>query len=159
MHQPTSPFLSVAAGGTEAALIEETIGANLAATVAAHGDREALVDVPSGRRWTYAELLAEVASDVAGREGVRVEASATGSDLTVLADPGELRRVLVNLTTNAVRHAGSRVCLDAVAAQARWQELLGAQHSYFCGAYWANGFHEDGVVSALRVAQAFGQQL
>ena len=49
--------------------------------------------------------------------------------------------------------------LDAVAAQARWKELLGTQHSYFCGAYWANGFHEDGVVSALRVASAFGQHL
>ena len=49
--------------------------------------------------------------------------------------------------------------LDAVAAQARWKELQGTQHSYFCGAYWANGFHEDGVVSALRVASAFGQHL
>jgi uncharacterized protein len=28
-----------------------------------------------------------------------------------------------------------------------------------CGAYWANGFHEDGVVSGLRVAAAFGEQL
>jgi signal transduction histidine kinase len=61
-------------------------------------------------------LLAEVAADVAGRDGVRVEASAPGVDLTVAADPGELRRVLVNLTTNAVRHAGSRVDLDAVPA-------------------------------------------
>lgn len=33
-----------------------------------------------------------------------------------------------------------------------------AQYLY-CGAYWANGFHEDGVVSALRVAQAFGETL
>ena len=56
-------------------------------------------------------------------------------------------------------YAHPQYSLDAIAAQARWQELVGAQHSYFCGAYWANGFHEDGVVSALRVAQAFGQQL
>ncbi len=61
-------------------------------------------------------LLAEVAADVPGRVGVRVEASEPGDELTVLADPGELRRVLVNLTTNAVRHAGARVCLDALAA-------------------------------------------
>ncbi|MGI3785616.1 MAG: sensor histidine kinase [Janthinobacterium lividum] len=61
-------------------------------------------------------LLAEVAADVAGRDGVRVEASPGSGDLTVVADTGELRRVLVNLTTNAVRHAGSRVCLDAVDA-------------------------------------------
>ncbi|MBK5537064.1 FAD-dependent oxidoreductase [Pseudomonas sp. TH05] len=56
-------------------------------------------------------------------------------------------------------YAHPQYSLDAVAAQGRWQELQGAQHSFYCGAYWANGFHEDGVVSALRVAQAFGEQL
>ena len=57
------------------------------------------------------------------------------------------------------RYAHPQYGLRGVAAQARWEELLGAHHSYFCGAYWANGFHEDGVVSALRVAQAFGESL
>ncbi|MBU1331358.1 MAG: FAD-dependent oxidoreductase [Gammaproteobacteria bacterium] len=57
------------------------------------------------------------------------------------------------------RYAHPQYGLRGVTAQARWEELLGAQHSYFCGAYWANGFHEDGVVSALRVAQAFGESL
>ena len=52
--------LSQAAGPTDAALIADTIGDNLVATVAAHGAREALVDCASGRRWTYDELLAEV---------------------------------------------------------------------------------------------------
>ena len=56
-------------------------------------------------------------------------------------------------------YAHPQYSLNALAAQARWQELHGAHHSYFCGAYWANGFHEDGVVSALRVAAAFGQSL
>ena len=41
-------------------LLEETIGANLERTVAEHGDREALVEVATGRRWTYAELDADV---------------------------------------------------------------------------------------------------
>lgn len=50
------PPLSYAAGPTDTPLLQETIGANLARTVAAFGDREALVDVPSGRRWTYAEF-------------------------------------------------------------------------------------------------------
>ncbi|MGI3783921.1 MAG: sensor histidine kinase [Janthinobacterium lividum] len=66
-----------------------------------------------------APLLADVAADVPGRDGVRVEASsdsAGAGDLTALADPTELRRVLVNLTSNAVRHASSSVCLDVVAA-------------------------------------------
>ncbi len=35
-----------------------------------------------------------------------------------------------------------------VAAQRRHRELNGAQRTYFCGAYWRFGFHEDGVVSA-----------
>ncbi|MDA7087104.1 FAD-dependent oxidoreductase [Pseudomonas sp. SA3-5] len=56
-------------------------------------------------------------------------------------------------------YAHPQYSLAGMAAQARWEELLGAQHSYFCGAYWANGFHEDGVVSALRVAHAFGEVL
>ena len=56
-------------------------------------------------------------------------------------------------------YAHPQYSLTAVAAQARWEELNGAQHTYYCGAYWANGFHEDGVVSALRVAGSFGEVL
>ena len=41
----------------------------------------------------------------------------------------------------------------AVAAQERWKEVsVGRTH--FCGAYWFYGFHEDGVRSALRVAES-----
>jgi predicted NAD/FAD-binding protein len=43
----------------------------------------------------------------------------------------------------------------AVAAQARHRELNGMRRTYFCGAYWRNGFHEDGVVSALDALQHF----
>ena len=56
-------------------------------------------------------------------------------------------------------YAHPQYSLAGMAAQGRWEELLGANHSYFCGAYWANGFHEDGVVSALRVAREFGEAL
>jgi predicted NAD/FAD-binding protein len=41
----------------------------------------------------------------------------------------------------------------AVAAQTRHAEIDGARRTYFCGAYWRNGFHEDGVVSALRAVE------
>jgi predicted NAD/FAD-binding protein len=44
--------------------------------------------------------------------------------------------------------------LRGMAAQQRWAEINGVQNTWFCGAYWHNGFHEDGVVSALRVAEA-----
>lgn len=38
-------------------------------------------------------------------------------------------------------------------AQARRGEINGQQRSWFCGAYWYNGFHEDGVHSALDVVK------
>jgi predicted NAD/FAD-binding protein len=39
------------------------------------------------------------------------------------------------------------------AAQARHPELINVNRTSFCGAYWGNGFHEDGVVSALAVVK------
>ena len=53
-------------------LLTQTIGADLAATAARVPDRDALVDVPTGRRWTYAELLVAVRRLAAGllRSGV-----------------------------------------------------------------------------------------
>jgi predicted NAD/FAD-binding protein len=40
------------------------------------------------------------------------------------------------------------------AAQARHHEISGVDRTHYCGAYWRWGFHEDGVVSGLRVAEA-----
>jgi len=51
---------SYAKGEANPLLLEETIGANLERTVAAFGGREALVEVATGRRWTYAQLNADV---------------------------------------------------------------------------------------------------
>ncbi|WP_040780672.1 AMP-binding protein [Nocardia pneumoniae] len=57
-HEPSLP--SYASGVSDVPLLGDTIGGNLARTVAAFPDREALVDLPSGRRWTYRELGAAV---------------------------------------------------------------------------------------------------
>ncbi len=46
---------------------------------------------------------------------------------------------------------------DAVRAQARQAEL-NAGRTYYCGAYWRNGFHEDGVVSALDAVAHFEER-
>jgi predicted NAD/FAD-binding protein len=46
-----------------------------------------------------------------------------------------------------------------VAAQARQREINGAHRTYYCGAYWRNGFHEDGVVSALAALEHLGEDL
>ncbi len=63
---------SYAAGETTPALIEQTIGANFESTVAAHGDREALVEAASGRRWTYAELDRDVNAFARGLIGAGI---------------------------------------------------------------------------------------
>ncbi|WP_054887764.1 NAD(P)/FAD-dependent oxidoreductase [Pseudomonas sp. NBRC 111130] len=70
---------------------------------------------------------------------------------TALIDPAQILA--------RFEYAHPQYSLAAVAAQARQGELQGPLHSYYCGAYWANGFHEDGVLSALNVARHFGEQL
>ena len=42
-----------------------------------------------------------------------------------------------------------------VAAQGRHAEISGPLGTYYCGAYWRYGFHEDGVVSALAALEHF----
>ncbi len=48
---------------------------------------------------------------------------------------------------------------QAVAAQARRPEINGRRHTYYCGAYWGYGFHEDGVNSALAAVAEFQRRL
>jgi fatty-acyl-CoA synthase len=55
-----SETLSYASGTSLTALLGETIGANLERTTARFGAREALVDCATDRRWTYAQLNADV---------------------------------------------------------------------------------------------------
>ena len=55
-----SAALSYSSGESATALLGDTIGGNFDATVRAFGGREALVDRATGRRWTYAELAADV---------------------------------------------------------------------------------------------------
>jgi len=44
-------------------------------------------------------------------------------------------------------------------AQSRREEICGRDRIHYCGAYWYNGFHEDGVRSAMDVCQRFGETL
>jgi len=48
---------------------------------------------------------------------------------------------------------------EGLAAQRRHDELNGPNHTFFCGAYWRHGFHEDGLQSALAVCRHFGKAL
>ncbi len=47
----------------------------------------------------------------------------------------------------------------SVAMQTRHGEISGVNRTHYCGAYWGNGFHEDGVNSALAVCRYFGKGL
>ena len=49
--------------------------------------------------------------------------------------------------------------VDSIKSQKRKHEISGVNNTYYCGAYWRNGFHEDGVVSALDVCKQFGEVL
>jgi uncharacterized protein len=43
-----------------------------------------------------------------------------------------------------------------VSAQGQHEEISGPRRTHYCGAYWGWGFHEDGVLSALRACERIG---
>jgi hypothetical protein len=45
---------------------------------------------------------------------------------------------------------------DAIDAQRRFDEVDGVDRIHYCGAWWGYGFHEDGIVSGLRVCHRIG---
>jgi uncharacterized protein len=66
-------------------------------------------------------------------------------------DPGKTLRKL--LYSHPVYTPAGRT------AQERREEISGVRRTYYCGAYWSYGFHEDGVKSALAVCKHFGKGL
>lgn len=51
--------------------------------------------------------------------------------------------------------------INSVSSQNQWNAISGQDRVHFCGAYWGNGFHEDGVASAVKVVEKLlaGQRL
>jgi predicted NAD/FAD-binding protein len=68
------------------------------------------------------------------------------------------RRIHPDKVIRRVQYEHPIYSREAVAAQAR-QADVNCERTYFCGAYWRNGFHEDGVVSALNAVDHFEQRL
>ena len=56
-----------------------------------------------------------------------------------------------------MRYAHPLYTRAAVAAQDRQGSINGVRRTFYCGAYWGFGFHEDGVVSATNALQHFEQ--
>ena len=56
------------------------------------------------------------------------------------------------------RHVFDHPVFDfgALAGQAALRQMQGQRNTWFCGAHLGHGFHEDGLVSAMRVAEALG---
>ena len=84
----------------------------------------------------------------------RLQSLTTPQQYCVTLNPGQAvdeRTVIKRMT-----YAHPLYTRDAIRAQARWPEVSGVQGTHFCGAYWFNGFHEDGLRSAVRVATALG---
>ncbi|WP_303748474.1 NAD(P)/FAD-dependent oxidoreductase [Stenotrophomonas pigmentata] len=69
---------------------------------------------------------------------------------TAQIDPGKVLR--------RMRYAHPVHDHAAVAAQQRWAEIQGQRHTWFAGAYWGWGFHEDGIRSARRVVDALAER-
>lgn len=56
----------------------------------------------------------------------------------------------------AFDYAHPVVDAQAVDARSRYDEVNGRRRTWFCGAYWGDGFHEDGVASAAAVCRQLG---
>ena len=58
-----------------------------------------------------------------------------------------------------IRYDHPLFTLNGFNAQTKQSLINGPSNTYFCGAYWRNGFHEDGVVSALNAIEHFKRNL
>ncbi|MGH8274363.1 MAG: NAD(P)/FAD-dependent oxidoreductase [Gammaproteobacteria bacterium] len=99
------------------------------------------------------------------RRGDNMDRVAVTYNMNILQRLGTRETYCVSLNETGIapdkiikrmRYRHTRFTLARQAAQARRNELLRANRTSFCGAYWGFGFHEDGVESAQAVLAAFG---
>ncbi len=76
--------------------------------------------------------------------------------LVTLNDNGRIDPAYV---IKRMRYAHPVFTRDGVAAQKQHRAINGVHRTYYCGAYWGFGFHEDGVVSALKALNHFQEDL
>ncbi|MEQ1758074.1 MAG: FAD-dependent oxidoreductase [Vicinamibacterales bacterium] len=84
----------------------------------------------------------------------RLQRLETTQDFLVTLNPD--RDIAPDTVVRRMSYSHPLYTRAAVAAQARWNEISGRNRIHYCGAYWYYGFHEDGLRSALRVADTFG---
>ncbi len=129
-HNVAVTRLSYRSGTSDLPLLGETIGQTLRRVAAAHPDREALVDVPSGRRWTWARLDEEVDAVARGllalglAQGDRLAVWSPNCPEWMLVQYATARVGVVLVTVNpayrdhelafVLRQSGARVLVSAV---------------------------------------------
>ena len=120
-----------------------------------HTDSRVLPSSPRARAsWNYRLGAAAHDAPSVTYDLNRLQGLTTSTQYCVTLNPQEAidpSRVIRRLE---YRHP--RVTLGAIAAQEEWRTVSGQAHTHFCGAYWRYGFHEDGLISAQRVAADLG---
>ncbi|MCL4110272.1 UNVERIFIED_CONTAM: hypothetical protein GTU68_038628 [Idotea baltica] len=99
------------------------------------------------------------------REGAKAKATLT-YDMNILQGINSETRFCVTLNDSSnispdrilgrFQYSHPVFTTDRSQAQQRHADLIRKHRTSFCGAYWGNGFHEDGVCSGLAVGKAFG---
>jgi predicted NAD/FAD-binding protein len=124
-----------------------------------HTDASILPRAPLARAaWNY-HLLRDAQEPVALTYDMNVLQSLHDAPVKFLVTLNHRRAIAEDRVLRTFEYAHPVYTPAAVAAQARHRELNGAHRTYFCGAYWRNGFHEDGVVSAQNALAHFAQDL
>jgi uncharacterized protein len=123
-----------------------------------HTDDRLLPRTPRARAsWNYRLPCGEEEGATVTYHLNRLQSIESEHDICVSLNPAEAidpDRIVATLD-----YAHPLLDAGAVAAQRRYGEISGSRGTWYCGAYWGYGFHEDGVQSALRVCRAFGVSL
>ncbi len=131
---PPSARPSYSHGASPQPLLGETIGANLRRIAATYPGREALVDVPAGRRWTYARLDGDsdtlarslIAAGIAAGDRVGIWSPNCGEWVLLQYATAKMGAILVNINpayrshelAYALRQSGVRLLVSAEAFKA-----------------------------------------
>jgi predicted NAD/FAD-binding protein len=119
-----------------------------------HKDGKLLPQRPSARAsWNY-HLSGPSSSATLTYHMNRLQGLDVREDYCVTLNPGE--SIARDKVLREMTYFHPLYTLDAMRAQSRWSEISGQNRTHFCGAYWFYGFHEDGLNSAIRVAQSLG---
>ena len=108
--------------------------------------------------WNY-HLLRDAQEPVALTYDMNVLQDLPGTAPNFLVTLNHRRAIDERLILRTFQYAHPVYTPEGVRAQRRHREIDGAQRTYFCGAYWRCGFHEDGVVSAQAALAHFAEDL